>query len=151
MWSVDDLNEADETLSAQLRLALASPLWKELPYGLQVNPRAWRIDLLDVRPCHRLCARIVIPWRSASAGLSPFQFIVVIWHKRQAFCVHHRLLGLNARLAERAKNRAPRLMFYDGISRAFVGQVRTSAPASAPLNPRWMKRLPRAIFRFLRK
>lgn len=149
MWSVDTLNRVDSTLGAQLRLALASPLWKDLPYGSQINPRSWRVDVLDVRPRRRLCARIVVPWRSAAADRPPLFFILTIWHRDQASRLTRLLAGLNATLA--ARPRARRLLFYDRISRTFVAQYRAPEGSDEVINPRWARRLFRALCARLRR
>lgn len=153
MMSPDELHELDETLSVQLRLALASPLWKNLPYGLQINPRAWSVELLDARPRRRLCARITIPWRPGVPQGEPLHYLVLIWPSGRYERIHGLLSRLNARLARPAQQTRRRMIFYDALSHALVTQFHTQiqAPAGpAPFNARWARRLIQTLHRGLK-
>lgn len=152
MCSLEDLNELDETLGVQLRLALASPLWKNLPYGVQINPRSWSIDILEVQPQRRLCAQILIPWRPSHHDCAPLHFIVLIWRNHQASCLHRLLLRLNERQISRGVSgtRPHRMLFYDALSHALIGQFRPGFKKEAPqghekFSHRWARRLFKAL------
>lgn len=155
MMSPEELNVIDETLSVQLRLALASPLWKNLPYGLQINPRAWGVDLLEVRPRRRLCARITIPWLPGAARPEPLHFLMMIWRSDHGGGLHRLLSRLNQRLARPAQQPARRTLFYDALSHAFITQFRPRLRAqpdeAAPFDLRWARRLFLALLRGLKR
>ena len=152
MWSMENLKGIDDTLSVQLRLALASPLWKDLPYGVQINPRAWDIKILEVQPQRRLCAWIAVPWRLAQREKPPLQFIMLIWHNSKARCLHRRLSRINERhlLGEERQ-----MMFYDALSHAFLAQYQADATAKSLgpdlYCPEWGKRTLQSICLGLRQ
>lgn len=129
MWTVDELKERNETLNVQLRLALASPLWKGLPYGAQINPRAWRIEVLALRPGRRLYAWITVPWKTAQAqAAGGLQFAALVWHNQLGGAVHRTLARFNER-REASGQAERRMMFYDALSHAFIVQCGWSEKA----------------------
>lgn len=146
MRSIEDLREIDSTLSAQLRLALASPLWKDLPYGVQINPRAWQIELLDVRPSRRIDARIMVPWRPGPVHGPPLVFILLLWHADRSPGRHRQLLRYQQRREKPASGPRRRLLFYDALSHGLVCQYLFAGQEGAP-HPIWTRRMLRIVRR----
>ena len=72
MVSVEEIVGLDEALGVQLKLALASPLWKGLPYGMEMNPRQWDLEVLELRPHHRLSLKLTVPWRASRSRHLPW-------------------------------------------------------------------------------
>ena len=151
MLTVDALNEMDGVLATQFRLALASPLWRWLPYDTQPNPRTWQIELEEVRPGRRLSARLWIPWRPSAPGREPLELKLRLWHGEHARALHQRLIQFDALMRPiRGGDAEPcGPVFYDALShalvyphlpgRSLIRQLR------AHLNECWMRRLVRTV------
>lgn len=152
MLSVEELRTVDDTLRVQLKLALASPMWKRLPYGVEMNPKAWRVEVLEVRPHHRLNLKLTIPWRPDPQKPAPLVFIMKIWHNKRKECLHQHLVEVNQLLGEAEKKsyQVPQPLFYDTLSHALVYPYTTAHPVSQqlPFNPSesWVQKLVKVLW-----
>jgi hypothetical protein len=147
MPAVDALDRIDRALSAQFTLALACPLWRLLPYGVQPNPRGWIFDFLEIKPGHRASVRASIPWLPPRQDQMPLTFIMRIWHNQRASVLHRRLIAFDGLLRKpEAWNRGlPEPIFYDATAHALVYPCRPdlSPDDMLKINLRccWMTRL----------
>lgn len=153
MFPVDAICGVDDVLAVQFKLAVASPLWKALPYGLQLNPNAWQIEVLKVRPGRRLSLRLAVPW-SHRLDKAPLVLIMHLWHGKRSPWAHNRLLRFNALLreAERKGVKVPAPIFYDSLGHALVYPAhpkRLPARHARPLNDCWMKHLIQNFRKFM--
>jgi len=151
MLTVDALQEKDCVLATQFRLALASPLWRWLPYGTQPNPRTWQIELEEVRPGRRLSARLWIPWRPSAPGREPLELKLRLWHGEHAHALHQRLIQFDALMQplHGGDDEACGPVFYDALSHALVYPHQPGLwlirQLRAYLHESWMRRLVQTV------
>jgi hypothetical protein len=145
MLEPDAVSGMGEDLSVQFKLALASPLWKGLPYGAQLNPSAWDIELIKLQPGQRLSVKISIPWRSGRQNKSPVHLVMHVWHNQKSPWAHQRLIRFNTilRQAERTHVRIPEPIFYDSLAHALVYPINQAKAPSPKRRPHpsdcWMR------------
>ena len=133
MVEPDAVPDMGEDLNVQFKLALASPLWKGLPYGTQLNPLAWKIEVLKLRVGQRISVKISIPWCSMRPNKCPVHLMMHVWHNQKSAWAHQRLIRFNAilRQAERTHVRIPEPIFYDSLAHALVYPIsQGKVPAS---------------------